>query len=74
MVIYASTGQVKFNVQISKGMSFHEVAKETDGGKSTYVRFGAVVDASKGMETFMLQVKPDFLSELIERVEGAASN
>lgn len=66
-----ATGKVQFNVGILKGMAFQKVIKETDKGKSAYVRFGAVEGGSK-METFMLQVKHECADKLHETLEGMA--
>lgn len=69
MVMRNAALQVQFNVRIANGMKFHKVIKETEKGKSAFVRFAAVEDVSRGMDTFMLQVKPEFMDELYGTLE-----
>ncbi|KAL3756859.1 hypothetical protein ACHAWU_005121 [Discostella pseudostelligera] len=65
MVVRDECGKVHFNVAVSSGMRFEKVETNGKGGKKvTYVLFGAVEEESKGMEMFMLQVKPESLDEL----------
>jgi len=64
VVIRNSIGKVQFNVAISKGMKFDKVIKDGKKGKSTFVSFGAVEDVAKGMESFMIQVKPESVDAL----------
>ena len=64
VVIRNSIGKVQFNVAISKGMKFDKVIKDGKKGKSTFVSFGAVEDMAKGMESFMIQVKPESVDAL----------
>jgi len=64
VVIRNSIGKVQFNVAISKGMKFDKVTKDGKKGKSTFVSFGAVEDVAKGMESFMIQVKPESVDAL----------
>lgn len=70
MVIRNEIGKVQFNVGVSKGMKFEKVIKDTKKGKVAYVKFFAVEDASKGMENFMLQVKPEAVDKLHKTLEG----
>mmetsp|Transcript_3553 Transcript_3553/g.7768 ORF Transcript_3553/g.7768 Transcript_3553/m.7768 type:complete len:453 (-) Transcript_3553:133-1491(-) len=70
IVIRNGIGKVQFNVGVSKGMEFEKVIKQSKKGPATYVKFFAIEDASKGMEVFMLQVKPDCLDKLHEKLEG----
>lgn len=70
MVIRNEIGKVQFNVGVSKGMKFEKVIKDTKKGKAAFVKFGAVEDASKGLESFMLQVKPDCVDKLHKTLEG----
>lgn len=64
MVIRNEIGKVQFNVGVSKGMKFEKVVKDSKKGKVAYIKFVAVEDVSKGMESFMLQVKPDCVDDL----------
>ena len=64
VVIRNSIGNVQFNVAISKGMKCDKVIKDGKKGKSTFVSFGAVEDVAKGMESFMIQVKPESVDAL----------
>ena len=64
VVIRNSIGKVQFNVGLSKGMKFEKVIKDGKKGKSTFVSFGAVEDVAKGMESFMIQVKPESVDAL----------
>ena len=64
VVIRNSIGKVQFNVGLSKGMKFDKVIKDGKKGKSTFVSFGAVEDVAKGMESFMIQVKPESVDAL----------
>lgn len=70
MVIRNDIGKVQFNVGVSKGMKFEKVIKQSKKGPAAYVKFLAVEDASKGLESFMLQVKPDSLDKLHDTLEG----
>jgi len=70
MVIRNEIGKVQFNVGVSKGMKFDKVIKDTKKGKCCFVKFFAVEDASKGLESFMLQVKPDCVDKLHSTLEG----
>jgi len=70
MVIRNEIGKVQFNVGVSNGMKFEKVIKDTKKGKAAFVKFGAVEDASKGLESFMLQVKPDCVDKLHKTLEG----
>lgn len=70
MVIRNEIGKVQFNVGVSKGMTFEKIIKNTKKGKACFVKFVAVEDVSKGLESFMLQVKPDAVDKLHETLEG----
>ncbi|KAL7531473.1 hypothetical protein ACHAXR_004064 [Thalassiosira sp. AJA248-18] len=70
MVIRNEIGKVQFNVGVSKGMKFEKIIKDSKKGKAAFVKFFAVEDASKGLENFMLQVKPGDLDKLHEILEG----
>eukprot|EP00581_Thalassiosira_minuscula_P003962 CAMPEP_0183749256 /NCGR_PEP_ID=MMETSP0737-20130205/68189_1 /TAXON_ID=385413 /ORGANISM="Thalassiosira miniscula, Strain CCMP1093" /LENGTH=480 /DNA_ID=CAMNT_0025985009 /DNA_START=161 /DNA_END=1603 /DNA_ORIENTATION=- len=74
MVIRNEFGQgpVQFNVHISKGMVFHKVSKESLKGICTYVKFLAIEDVNRGMETFMLQVRPEFVDKFQQTLEDIA--
>ncbi len=56
MVIRNEIGKELFNVAVAKGMKFHKIKNN--------VAFGAVEDAEKGRESFMVKVKPEFVDEL----------
>ena len=66
MVIRNEIGKVQFNVAIYDGMKFDKVIKDTKKGKSTYVSFSAVEDSEKGLESFMIQVKAEYLDKLFD--------
>ena len=66
MVIRNEIGKVQFNVAIYDGMKFDKVIKDTKKGKSTYVSFSAVEDSDKGLESFMIQVKAEYLDKLYD--------
>jgi len=70
MVIRNEIGKVQFNVGVSRGMKFEKVVKDTKRGKNAFVKFYAVEDAGRGMESFMLQVKPESVDKLHETLEG----
>ena len=70
MVIRNEIGKVQFNVGISKGMTFEKIINDTKKGKATFVKFGACEDPEKGLEAFMLQVKPEAIDKLHSVLEG----
>ena len=41
-----------------------KVIKESSKGKATYVRCSAVIDALKGEESLLIQVRPELLHKL----------
>lgn len=67
------SGKLHFNVGVVKGMTFNKVMKTTAKGVSAYVRFRALEFENKGMETFMLQVKPEFVDDLHKHLEQMAA-
>ncbi|KAL9184647.1 hypothetical protein ACHAXT_012617 [Thalassiosira profunda] len=74
MVIRDDLQQIKFHVEVAKGMRFDKEVKETEkGGTVAFVRFAAVADEEKGPEVFLLQVNPKNLDELHEKLEQMAS-
>jgi hypothetical protein len=65
MAVRNECGKVRLNVAVSSGMKFEKVETNGKGGnKVANVRFVAVEEESKGVEWFMLQVKPESLDEL----------
>mmetsp|Transcript_3057 Transcript_3057/g.6713 ORF Transcript_3057/g.6713 Transcript_3057/m.6713 type:complete len:466 (+) Transcript_3057:177-1574(+) len=70
MVIRNEIGKVQFNVGVSKGMKFEKVVKSSKKGQVAFIKFLAVEDASKGMEPFMLQVKPECVDKLHDSLNG----
>ena len=72
VVIRNEIGKVQFNVGISKGMKFDKVIKDGKKGKAAYVKFCAVEDASKGLESFMIQLKPESVDKLHDTLTKAA--
>jgi len=73
LVIRNEIGKVQFNVGVSKGMMFDKVTKDGKKGKTAFVKFMAVEDASKGPEQFMLQVKPECLDSLHDILKSMAA-
>ena len=73
LVIRNQIGKVQFNVGVSKGMMFDKVTKDGKKGKTAFVKFMAVEDASKGPEQFMLQVKPECLDSLHDILKSMAA-
>lgn len=73
LVIRNEIGKVQFNVGVSKGMMFDKIAKDGKKGKTAFVKFMAVEDASKGPEQFMLQVKPECLDSLHDALKSMAA-
>ncbi|KAL9185245.1 hypothetical protein ACHAXT_003022 [Thalassiosira profunda] len=69
MIIRNQIGKVQFCVGVSKGMKFEKEIKTSKKGKAAYIKFAAVEDASKGVESFMLQVKPECVDKLHEKLE-----
>ena len=72
VVIRNEIGKVQFNVGISNGMKFDKVIKDGKKGKAAYVKFCAVEDASKGLESFMIQLKPESVDKLHDTLAKAA--
>ena len=70
IVIRNEIGKVQFNVAVSKGMTFEKVINSTKKGKATFVKFLACEDPEKGLETFMIQVKPESVDKLHSTLEG----
>lgn len=73
MVIRNEIGSVQFNVGVYKGMAFEKVIKDGKKGKSTFVKFTALEDESRGLEHFMVQVKPECLDMLYETLTSMAA-
>jgi hypothetical protein len=73
LVIRNEIGKVQFNVGVSQGMMFDKIAKDGKKGKTAFVKFMAVEDASKGPEQFMLQVKPECLDSLHDVLKSMAA-
>jgi hypothetical protein len=73
LVIRNEIGKVQFNVGVSRGMMFDKIAKDGKKGKTAFVKFMAVEDASKGPEQFMLQVKPECLDSLHDVLKSMAA-
>jgi len=70
MVIRNELGKVQFNVGVSKGMKFEKKIKSGKKGKAAFVKFCAIEDVNKGLESFMLQVKPESVEKLHEALEA----
>jgi len=70
IVICSAIGKVQFNVMVSKGMKFEKVIKNGNKGKAAYVKFFAMESQERGVENFMLQVKPKCVDKLHSTLEG----
>lgn len=70
MVLRNEIGKVQLNLAVGKGMPFEKVLKKSSKGTAAYVSFAAVEDEAKGMESFMLQVKPEMLDKIHATLQG----
>ena len=70
MVIRNEIGKVQFNVAVSKGMTFEKKIVSSKKGKAAFVSFLACEDPDKGLESFMIQTKPESLDKLHSALEG----
>mmetsp|Transcript_391 Transcript_391/g.592 ORF Transcript_391/g.592 Transcript_391/m.592 type:complete len:485 (-) Transcript_391:115-1569(-) len=68
MVLRNEAGRVQLNLGITDGMMFQKELNK----KRAFIKFVAVQDQSKGVEKFMLQVKPDGLDVLYGALEDLA--
>ena len=70
LVLRNEIGKIQLNLAIGKGMAFTKEVKNGKKGVAAYVRFMAVEDPKKGVENFMLQVKPEDVDKLHSVLEG----